>query len=675
MRSRSVVLGIAALLAGPVGCSETPPPVAPLPPPVAPLSIAELPSPAVDLSPVAVPAGIFMTVRWKNPGATLSALSSCAGVPVQLADNTARLLVDKALGEALRGRLDGQQLGEAVTFDAPVDLVMSLGTGKRGQPEPLYAFSIGLTSLERVKSAVQTKEPLTELSPGLWRIGEPGAKGLSCVFGPSAGTAPARIICGQHDKDVVALAPYLARNVAVAPPPSTDFHAELRYAPIDERYGEDLRRGFGLLPTLGRSQRIGEPRFDRALDEAAAGLADEGAALANELDRITLDLGVESGSCLTATSTFQLKGQKSWLAGTLMDQAAHTGPPPPLFWRAPKDSESAAYARSGDVTRYSGILRTLRGLLEGKLAKEKIGTEADRKALGNLLAVPWDKDRSLVIATGHGSAPGPRSPGESAEKQTAEALASSYLGWELFGIDERPESLTKVIKEAVSVYGRKPLLEPVRRELGHGADSLPRVKLVPPPVTIGKGALDVEVRFEADDPAVPSGTAKPQKVTLVALHVLLMPDGTNTWIGVGADRDDLARHLLMSKTRAPESGTLASRPGLDALRDAKGTSNGFLTLATFAHAVDAALHMPGLNQSGSAKARAQDMSNTLTNLPHKGETPIFLNSTVVPGDGPRSEFSLKMQKASFEDLGAILMTTLRIATNAGLLPKPQPQQP
>src|SRR5262249_22306442 len=157
---------------------------------------------------------------------------------------------------------------------------------------------------DRVRSALEAGGPLTELTPGLYRVGNNDGGDLACVLGAAAGTAPARLICGPREKDVAVLGPYLARNLPVAPLPEKDLHAELRFATIDARYGGEIRRAVGLLPNLARMQTINNPHYDQALEEAAQALAGEGAALAGDLDRLTIDLGPD-GSCLNAAASLQ----------------------------------------------------------------------------------------------------------------------------------------------------------------------------------------------------------------------------------------------------------------------------------------------------------------------------------------------------------------------------------
>ena len=664
MRSTPLTLASALVLGSSLGCTETPAPVAPTqetPPSVVALQAI----PAADLSPVAQPADIFMTARWKNPNATLSGLSSCAGIPGLTAETSARMLIDKALASAFRSGVDGRQIAELVALDAPVDLVVALDPAKRLPPQTLLAFSIGLTSLDRARSALKAGGELVELAPGLHRVGTPNAGDLTCVIGAAAGSAPARLICGKHDKDVAALGPYLARNVPLSEPPARDVHAELRFTTIDQRYGSDLRRGLGFLPNLARTQTIGDPHYDRALEDVAAALADEGAALAGDLDRVTFDLGVDANSCLEARTSIQLRGKSSWLAGTMIESSSHAGPPPALFWRAPVDSDSASYGHATDASRYSGIVRALRGLVEGKLAKEKIGSDADRKALAGLITLPLGKDTNVVVASGH--IPGASSPraadAKLSEQQLSDDLVNGYLGWYLFGFDEGPDAITRLLKDIVSVYNRKALTDPLRKELGP-TPAFPGLKLGGAPRELGAGSLAIELQGE-----IPAkhGATKP---TVFTVHLLLMTDRKTTWLAVGPNRDTLVKHLQMVKAGAPDTGTLRSRSGLEPLRTGKAVSSGFLTLSIFTRGFGNALGNLSLGVSGKKGAQLADIVSTLNNLPHKGDTPIFMTTEVTPGAGPRSDVTLQVQKGSFEDLGVMLMTGLRIANNAGLMVAP-----
>src|SRR5262249_45129897 len=141
------------------------------------------------------------------------------------------------------------------------------------------------------------------------------------------------------------------------------------------------------------------------------------------------------------------------------------------------------------------------------------------------------------------------------------------------------------------------LLDPLKKELGPDASSLPAAKLVTPPRELGRGALDLELKFQID------AKRSEKKPLEFALHVLLMPDGKSTWIAIGPTRDDLVKHLLMAKSGAPETGTLAARPGLESLRNGKNTGSGFITLRMFTRGVGGVLTDPAF--LGQVKSNAQ----------------------------------------------------------------------
>ena len=259
-----------------------------------------------------------------------------------------------------------------------------------------------------------------------------------------------------------------------------------------------------------------------------------------------------------------MRGKKSWIAGAIAERAAVSGPPPAIFWRAPLDSDTASYGHAADATRLDGVFHVLRGLLEGKLAKEKVGTEADRKALASLLAMPLGKNTNVVIASGHWSAPpAPPEGADAAGPRGAGAIVERMVGWYLLGFDEGPATLSKLLKNVVAVYGRKALNERLRKALDRDAELLPTVKLVPAPAALGRGALDVEFLFERAPrkDAAAKREKKNEKKASFALHVLLMGEPQSTWIAIGANRDELVSRLLAAKAGAPEGGTLATRAG------------------------------------------------------------------------------------------------------------------
>lgn len=704
-------------LAGLSACGPSPEPVTPNQQKETSVKPAE-PQPVAatfDLSPVAEPE-IVGVARWKSPAATLSNISSCTAVPPELIGGNSKQLADLILRDVLGEAIDTAQLASLIALDAPIDAVAALDTSAKRR-EPFSAISVGLTSLDRARGAIETQSQgrgaaPAEMAPGMWRIGNSENTSATCVIAASAGAAPARLICGARERDVLALGPYLARNAPSATFAGNDMHGELRFGPAAARYGADAKQQLKLLPTIAGSQlSIGEAQFDRAISEAALGLQDELTALIGDLDKVTLDIGVDPATCLSAGSALQLRGNASWTAGSIADTAAKAGPPPALFWQVPKDSDMAFFGYAGDPARSTDILKTLRALAEGAMAKFSVGTAADRKALASLLA-PVGKISSTVSASGHTDAPPTDGKKPQGAQQMLDSLIGAWVGWNLIGIDDGPEPMTKLLKDMVAVYTRqaalagaydkawrkekdaqrdlinrgkeltfqdiqarekklppRSLLTPILQEIGDEGINLPTLKTVAAPASLGKGALAIELKLAGlpsplgDAPPVdPKKPEKKETVTLT-LHLLLMADGKTTWLAFGYNRDELVKRLLSVKTGAAETDKLSARAGLEPLKRGKFVSGGFVSLAPLTKVMGTAVGMGSMMMGGgSAPPEVQQLMTVLSNLPHKGESPIFLTTEAAGGGAPRSSMSFTMSKAAMEDIGAIVMGGLKIAS-------------
>ena len=675
MRTSPLWMGIALVLAGPLACEPPAPPVVPTeaPPPAA-TGVAVVVPPAYDLAPVAEPSDVVGLLRWKSPTVDLNNLGSCSNVPAAILEQMPRIGLGKAFEKAFRDQVDGAELAGLVAMDAPVDAVVALDSSRT--PKPIFAFALGLTSLDGAKHAASAKGQLTEIVPGVWRLGDKDGRGLKCAIVVSAGATPARLVCAEKEKDVTALAPYLTRTLPTLAPAPADLHLELRVAPVDARFGDMLRQQLRALPVLAQTQAtIGEPDFDNAVMASATALSDEVGSLVGDLDKLQIDATMDKGTCLTSTTALQMRGKSSWLVNTMTDRADRVGPPPAIFWRAPRDASSVFYGRGADPSRYSEILRTLRTLLASGMKKLAIGSDADRKALADLIALPLGKDVNTVSATGHseppppkaGAKPAPADHGRGSTSTIANALGN--LGWYVIGFDDGADALTKQLKDLVAVYNRKGLHDPLKKALGKDDSYLPTIKIGPAPATLGKGAFDVEVKLDlpndvsADDDVAaqerPGAKSKPVKAakvarTTVTFHLLLLVDGKGAWVGFGANRDDVIKHMLMSKSGSPDAETIASRPGLEQLKSGKSLSAGFFTLNSFIKAMEGSLKQVSRKPDDLA-----EMKRILGQIPNKGDTPIFFSSTVTPGAAPRAEMKLEMTKGSFEDIGSIVNQALR----------------
>lgn len=621
----------------------------------APLAVAAAPAEtAYDLSPVPEPQDMVALFGWKSPAATLNGFGSCAAIPQEPLMTGVEAQVRMLLRDVLSSNVDVRSLAAAVALEAPVFAVASLETQSK-RAGAFVAFSLGLTSLEKAKMAVEGAGPLTELGPGLFRIG--GRSSSTCVIAASAGATPARLVCGPKEKDVTTLAPYLTRTLPTQPGAASDVHLEVRFAPAEARYGSLLRTQVQGLPVIAQAElAIGEPKFDRALVDAATGLADEVVAFAADADKLTLDASMDPATCLRTTASLSMKGKSSWVSGLMGERPERAGPPPAIFWRAPKDSASVFYGRGSDPKRFQPILRTLRLLLEGGLAKVNIGSEADHRALGELLDWPMGKDVETVTASGRVEVPDAKGA-KRTPQQEAEALVNGWIGWGVVGYEESSANLAKHLRKLADVYNRKGFQDPLRKELGPElSKAIPKIKVGAGPASLGADSLDLSIRVEN----VPAALldikgAGPKDLVTFEVHVLLMSDGkSRTWLAVGGGKPDgLVKRLLAVKTGAPDTGTIASRADLDPLRRGTHMSGGFLSMAPLVKSLERTKSAFG----GREDPRFERLMRAISTMPHQGDTPVFVTtSSTGSADAPKGEVALTASKPALEDIGWLIKT-------------------
>jgi hypothetical protein len=162
---------------------------------------------------------------------------------------------------------------------------------------------------------------------------------------------------------------------------------------------------------------------------------------------------------------------------------------------------------------------------------------------------------------------------------------------------------------------------------------------------------------------VPVDKKGKKETVAISLHVLLMADDNKvTWLGFGQNRDELVKRLLSVKAGAPDTSTLASRPGLEPLKNGKLMSGGFVTLSPITKTLGStfAALMPVMPMA--VPPEVNDVIKLLSNLPHGGETPIFLTTEASGGGAPRSAVSFSIPKAAMEDIGALVMGGIKVAT-------------
>lgn len=661
------------IMAGLCACEPTPVAAPPQPKPVEvapPVDPSASPSPAgPDLSPVAEPADIVGIGRWRSPMTTASNLASCAGVAPVLVEVNARMGVDMFLRQFMRGG-DTRKLAGLVSLEAPVDVVVVLDPDERPRP-PRYALAVGLTSLDGAKVAIDPEGKLSELEPGVWRV--KSSRGASCAVAASAGQTPARLVCADREKTLSALAPYLARTMPGLDLGGPDLHVEARVAVLEKRYGASLRNTLRVLPdSFAIEYGIGDARFDRLLFESGTDVQEDASKLLSDIRRVTAEVRSErSGTCLRAAAEVDLASTTSWLAQTLTDRLDRSGPPPAIYWRQPKDSDIALYGRGVDAARFSSVITRLRGLLDAALAKEGIGAP-DRKKLTELIDLPYGKDTVSVFSHGAVNVPPPPAGTKDANKKIVEAGFAGLVGWSMIGVGEGPAAPKKKLKALVDAYKSAGVQAHLKKEAGNDAKLLPAVKSVPAPASLGAGSEALEITLS--NLPVPRSRGeketerqKPPTMSL-KLHVILMPDGDTTWLAFGAAKDELVKRLAAAKASAPDKDQLASRTGLELLRNGRQMLGGFVSGAVFSQKTTTAVLGIEAIDPGWMGSNALTLAQALNGMPNRGQTPIFITANGTAGAAPKLSLALELQQGTFEDARSLAVSAYGVFSRMGLLP-------
>jgi hypothetical protein len=670
---RKTRLGVVSmLLAGASACTPT---TATPPTPTTPVAVPTPTATATasagpDLSPVAEPADIVGIARWRNPMATVSNLASCAGVAPVIVEVNARMMVDQTLRQVIRGSLDTRKLAGLIALDAPVDVVVALDPQSRPRP-PLVGVAVGLTSLDGAKVAIAADGQPPELAPGVWRV--KAERGAACAVAASVGTTPGRLVCAEKEKTLTALAPYLARTAPAVDLGGPDLHVEARLGVLRKRYGEAFQRTLRSAPgAIQAEYGVGNERFDRLLFESATAVQEDVWNLLEDTQTVTAEVRTErSGTCLRATADIDLSSKTSWLASTLTDRLERSGPPPAIYWRQPKDSEIAVYSRGVDPARFTGVLPKVRDLLDAALAAEGLAAPADRKKITELVDMPHGKDTTMVWSHGSVNVPIPQvdPASKGGAQKLADAALARVLGWTLIGVDEGPAAMKKQLKALVDAYKLKSVQALLKKELGPTDSKMtPTLKSVPAPAGLGAGSEALEITIPGVEvPLQDTGSAKAPTITL-KLHLLLMPDGDSTWLAIGAAKDELVKRLSAVKSSAADKDQLATRAGLDPLRNGQQMFGGFLSAAPAGQKIAAVIQAAGALEPALVSSYETGLSQALVNLPNRGQTPIFLTTNGTPGATTKLHLALDVQKGTFEDAKSLAVGAYSFFSRMGLLP-------
>lgn len=609
--------------------------------------------PAPDLSTVPAPPSLVGVGRLGNPASAVDTIASWAKYPIDV-----RALIKKTEPE----------MAQLLVFDAPVEVAVSLDDKGLGNfPQPFAVVSVGVSSVEGIVNfAKRQGQSARMLRPGTYVIAK-GEGGPVCAVAPSVGKSPARLVCGDRQEDIDALLPYATRGLPSEALGKSELYIEIQAEPLRRRYAKELRQLRTMaMPFVMSELSMDSPRFDRALADAAHGLADEVLAVAEDVDKIRIEGGIDrAGGLINGTVSLKFKGQSSWTVQTMVDAAKRSKGVPEKFWKLPKDAEMATFGVGANAKRYEAIRKTMGELIDGALEKEKVPRKV-RDQISELMLETWTTEGDVVYAHGEIAA-GPSAAPTTSGAQARERIRS-YLGWYVIGVDEKPAKYKGYFDKLVKLYNDAQLRQLVDKRLKVKPADLPklssrasRVPGMPPGTTVYE--LNLPSAFFAKmDEGMP-GAKKP--VPALAVVIALVPDGDSTWIGLSADEKALNAKLIDMRKGG---SSLAARDGIAPLKASKSVSGGYFTVGNLVKSLVSGMQDAGLG----------DLTKALTLMPHHGETPMLMWTNVTSEGGPGMVWTIQVPKAVVEDIGAVAPSLAAasgasgVAGPAAVMPAPPP---
>lgn len=606
-------------------CSGAPP--APHPPsgvatpPTRPLieQPAEVAVAGEPLPPPTAPEDLSAVIRVADPQRTWGDATRLLGATpfgmllMGMAQMGPDMLAEEALGPALANVVDLEQPLDVAVLDTSGDsYVVSLAVREREVPRLHDRFVLkedrGLLRVEGVRGEEAEAKKLP----------------MSCALDVGDRRGSARVVCAPQ-REGLAAARYLVQVIA-REPMDTDLRVELRAPALAKVMQEEVR--------IEGGDDDGVSRMGRAL----------GQGFLRDLEGLTLDQRW-TGQDIEMGIGLRFSGRRSPLTLALVPDAKVDAPPPPSFFRMPRDAGFAFYTRGASRDE----LAPLRGLLFDALLEDGVEEGHDRakmKAFLDRLAGLMLTGGPLTLATGLDRAATEKALAAYEDKKTApkvrESARRALDGWLLIGLEEPPGPWLDGFKELVKLNGD---IEKGKRKPAPGSAAAKRDEerkedtdwvLVRAPASLPSGTVHVELRSKPlKKDAAPAHTD----------HFYAVPDGDRLWLGVGEDDAAVIARLKAAVDPAQAAQTLGAAPELAALRQPGSSSGGFLSLYG-----GAALLASGNTPEDLDKA--SERLGALGTLPSRGTTPIAwtIGSEVLPSGAARWGLRFRMPSAVIQDM-------------------------
>jgi hypothetical protein len=525
------------------------------------------PAPPVDLSAVAMPRNAVAVIRVAHPAASADVLSAWAGQALDPLGPIAELV--------------GSRIAKVADLDGPMDmLVLAKDRGGERKPDFVFAVALGVKNFEAAKAALESDYGLLPIRNGAFEIqrGDTGGQRREgdrdfrvCALGRSTGGG--RIVCSRNATSRDDALPYLTRGTASLASVKSDFHVEARPGP----FADLVRRERSSVLQSGRFGGSGQ------MDAVWQAMLSDFIDAFLDLRKGTLDASID-GKHGTADLTLTTRHARALVTRLLTSHPERAEPPPASFLRLPGDADVALFEHGIDADAVAAPKAALLDAIRSSIEHEgKVTSAADRASILDVLGRTIDvAAMPIVYARGVDYAKAiPATSGltEGSDARKIVAGVEQAAGWDVFGVDGKPEKMIALFKDWASLFARPSIKKTMDRDA-------PTFRVVATPRGAPKGTLALAVRVTHPDfdwgappprPPHHGKASKPKKRPPFALtlHTLVVPDKTTAWVVSALDAA-----TALAEARAIVSGkgsTLASRAGLESLRSAHVNFGGFFT--------------------------------------------------------------------------------------------------
>jgi hypothetical protein len=384
------------------------------------------------------------------------------------------------------------------------------------------------------------------------------------------------------------------------------------------------------------SSAVAEFFGSQSAGEAAVALASDALDFALDLDAATLRVDLADAQA-TVRSTLRFATTTSSMTHMVLAHADGGAAPPRTFWQLPPDASLAFYERGMDTPGLDKLTRAVIQLADKGLEEAGLKS-ADRKALLSAVTrLPWTAPMAYASGLDPGAldAAGPAARDPAGTKDAAAIIARELSGWRVIELDEPPAQVASALNDLSRALARPAVAKLLGGELlGGGKGQTPPTFL---PAVLPKG-IALPARSQHFVLQLHGTRHAPgDRPATWGIHLLLVPDGARSWVGIGGDPAVLASRLAAS-IAAPGDPRAELTP-LD--RDKVG-AGGFLNVRSFPEAIVQLVAMTG----DSILEVAAALQSTSA-LPHKGLTPIVYSFTASPDQ--TAAFSLFLPSAAIQD--------------------------